>query len=159
MSRHICYGSVRVLHYKVCERKALDGHDGKCILHSEDPTRDEGTFREALESHQEEKEGDLRDVVFPTGMVVDEGSLVQSNFQDAAFLKSVSFPRVLFQSRYVGESLNFQHATFHEEAKFVGATFEGGVAFRELPFEKKPISRVRHSKRTVPFWKLLYCQA
>jgi hypothetical protein len=41
-------------HSDVCGRDALDEHDGKCILHSENPDKDKGAFKEALEEHQEE---------------------------------------------------------------------------------------------------------
>lgn len=31
-------------HSDVCGRNVLDGHDGKCILHSEDPEKDEEQY-------------------------------------------------------------------------------------------------------------------
>jgi len=123
-------------YYNVCERQALDSHNGKCTLHSEDPEKDEEEFRRALKSHREQKE-DLRGIVFPIEMEFDEGGLIQSDFQDATFLRPVSFRSVLFRSRNAGESLNFRHATFHEEAKFIGAKFENGVSFSGATFQEK----------------------
>lgn len=41
-------------HSDICGRNALDGDNGKCILHSENPDKGEKAFEAALETHREE---------------------------------------------------------------------------------------------------------
>lgn len=50
-------------HSEICGRNALDGHDGKCILHSKELDKDQEAFEEALEEHQEVHGPDFREMV------------------------------------------------------------------------------------------------
>lgn len=107
-------------HSPVCGREARDGHDGKCILHSEVPDKNQEAFEEALDEHREDREGDFRWMVFPS----------MADFWDATF-----------------EEAYFPDATF-EEAYFRDATFNGGVSFSrafetsdEIRLERADFSR------------------
>lgn len=61
---------------QICGRDALDGRDGRCILHSEDPDKDKDLFREALGEHREKHNEDFRQMVFPTEIEFEEGETI-----------------------------------------------------------------------------------
>jgi hypothetical protein len=107
-------------HADVCGRDALDGHDGQCILHSENSEKDAEAFKEALEEHQAEHGPYFRWMVFPTN----------AYFTDATFEGRANFTDATFEGR-----ANFRGATFEGEANFTGATFEGEADFTDATFE------------------------
>lgn len=127
---------------EVCWRDALEEHDGKCILHSEKPSKDEEAFEKALEEHREEYERDFRWVVFPSETDFSDVTFERrvefqsdtfegkANFSGAAFKGEADFDDVYF------EDTSFYNATFKEEVYFTGTAFREAI-FTRATFEKK----------------------
>ncbi|MCS3860573.1 uncharacterized protein YjbI with pentapeptide repeats [Salinibacter ruber] len=104
-------------HYDVCGRKALSGHDGKCILHSENRKKHTEGYGDplgtAIEKHIKENGPNFKHMSFVGGR---EGF----NFRKHDF----------------EERANFEEATFWGEARFIGTSFSKGVCFQSTIFEK-----------------------
>ena len=133
-------------HSDICKRNAKRGHDGKCILHSEDPGKDEETFEEAIKKHHRSHGPDFRKMVFPAGSMpfseieisffagVDRegvncrGStfLQQANFDDATFIGGADFSTTTFQNQ-----VSFGSATFEGPARFSQTVFQSGADFKD----------------------------
>lgn len=171
---------------EVCWRDALEGHDGKCILHSEDPEKNEEAFEEAFEEHREERDGDFRHMVFPSktdfSRIIFESeadfsfaTFKKANFSEATFNCRTSFSQA-FAS---GENIRFDEADFFEcefgdDVLFAGVSksnraFAGGeVDFRdvmvasdvELHFRYADLSRcqlLRTDLRDAEFTGVKWC--
>ncbi|WP_103021005.1 pentapeptide repeat-containing protein [Salinibacter altiplanensis] len=123
-------------HAEVCGCKALEEHDGKCILHSEDLDKDENRFEEALEEHREEHEGDFRLMVFPGEAEFTGATFELANFENATFDKAdfegTEFGNAYFSGVTFGV-VNFENAKF-DSASFKNATFEE-ADFRRADFD------------------------
>ncbi len=118
-------------HYQVCERDALDGHDGKCILHSENPDKDSEAFLEALEKHQQHGL-DFRWMVFPGEIDFREQTLKEKSYFDDAIFKD----RALFMGTNFQKTASFRRATFEGEVFFMDADFEQKADFWKTTFKK-----------------------
>jgi len=96
-------------HYDVCGLYAdADPEAGLCILHSEDPNKDEEDFAEALRKHREEKGDKFQFFVFP----------------DFRYFR---------RTRFTGHT-NFENATFVGVASFMEASFSALVTFNNTTF-------------------------
>jgi uncharacterized protein YjbI with pentapeptide repeats len=127
-------------HSEVCGRDALDGHDGKCILHSENLDKDWEAFKEALEEHRDEHQGDFRHVFFSGPIDFSNETFgieslffratfkARARFYDAEFFGRASFVGAAFEAR-----ADFEDVTFHRGADFEAATFLA-VNFRDATF-------------------------
>jgi len=139
----------RCEYFEVCERTALEGHGGRCILHSNSEKTAEA-FDRALEKHMEEYGADFRQMVFPGALLMKEANFMQgADFSGATFHGQAFFSRSTF-----GAQSSFRGAVFHEgidaqdtvftvsvdfsEARFLEAGFEiEGADFMGARFEKR----------------------
>ena len=146
----------RCKHYKICqrEREALY-ENGFCILHSEDPDKDQEAFNKALKEHRRFIGDNFRFMVFPKvarfSWVTFEGKTDfswatfqgQADFHGATFEGETYFSvtrfegeTVFFDATFIGE-IHFSEATFTGETYFSGATFEEKANFPQTRFEEK----------------------
>lgn len=133
-------------HLDVCGRDALDGHDGKCILHSAKPDKDEEAFKKALGKHREGHGDNFQGMVFPK-RIDSSGQSFKSDvkFQNATFRGEVDFDKADF------EWVSFHRATFEDEAYFTGTAFREAI-FTDATFEKKAFfSRAFRNRDGVEF--------
>lgn len=104
----------------ICGRNALDGHDGRCILHSEEIGKDENAFDEALKKHWEEHGPDFRRMMFPK----------EAHFETVTFEEKADFLGATFR-----RNTSFEAATFQSESCFKKTEFQGHVCFKNADFE------------------------
>lgn len=116
-------------HSDICGRDALDGHDGKCILHSEDPGKDEEAFEEAFLEHQREHGQNFREMMFPDEVNFSHCTF-DANFSGATFENEANFFEVIFEAK-----ADFSRATFRADANFSGAIFMADADFSEATFK------------------------
>lgn len=118
----------------VCGRDALDGHDGRCILHSEKSEKDEATFKEELEAHWEEHGTDFRKMVFP----------IEFDFTGEPFEEGADFTDAVFE-----EGADFSGAEFGKEIDFSGADLSG-VDFSDTDLSHANMARADLTGATLP---------
>lgn len=104
----------------ICGRDALEEHDGRCILHSEEISKDKEAFIKALKEHQEAHGPDFRDMMFPS----------EANFEGTTFEKEVDFGKATFR-----KEATFRKAVFQHKSCFKESCFEGRVDFRGAKFK------------------------
>lgn len=122
-------------HSEVCNLDAIKGHDGKCILHSADPKKNEETFTEALKEHRKKYGADFRWMVFPVKTEFEEGTTLVGSLKHTTFLQPVCFEGVMFQPSSVEDDrIEFTKVTFKEKAIFAGATFNWRADFSGATF-------------------------
>lgn len=118
-------------YHEICGREALDGHNGRCILHSEDLNKDKEAFDSALEVHQAERGPDFCSMVFPF-----EARFVTAIFKDKARFEGAIFKgKAHFEGAIFKDNAAFAGAVFEDEALFVESVFEGKVNFTGAVFE------------------------
>lgn len=113
-------------HSDVCGRDVLEGHDGRCILHSTDSEKDVEAFKRALKEHREEHGPNFGRMVFPGGVFF----MNLSSAMDSTFEERASFHNATFE-----EDMSFGGATFKAGASFGGTKFKGDAYFDAAKFE------------------------
>jgi uncharacterized protein YjbI with pentapeptide repeats len=126
--------------------------DGLCILHSENPEKDNQDFDKALAEHIRVRGDDFRYFVFPReANFTDAVFAQQADFSNAVFAKGADFTDATFEGEANFEysafaelatfsaaeftkSANFSGTAFAEGASFCSATFSGRVHFKLAGF-------------------------
>lgn len=117
----------------ICGRDALEGHDGRCILHSEKADKDEDAFNEALEVHRENHGPDFRMMVFSQG----DFDFAETTFKGAIFEGVIFRGKVCFEAVLFKNDVSFWSTKFLQEASFKRAIFEGESYFADSNFSQK----------------------
>jgi len=115
-------------HHDICSRDALEGHNGLCILHSENSQKDTAEFKRVLEKHQAMHGPNFEKMVFPADFNFETAVFVGG--EGPTFEGHASF----VDSTFEGEA-NFLDASFEGMATFSDATFNGGVTFGGATFK------------------------
>ncbi len=119
-------------HFEVCGIEAdTIPEGGHCILHAENPDKDQDAFAEALETHLATGTGDFRHIHFCGTADFARCTFEAANFHGATFEKWADFLGATFK-----ESVSFTRATFNE-VSFIDATFNKEANFRGATFNKR----------------------
>ncbi|WP_263789951.1 pentapeptide repeat-containing protein [Salinibacter sp.] len=116
-------------HHRVCKKQALDGHDGKCILHSEDFGKDKQKFRAVLEEHIEKHGFTFSEMIVPIELRYNNQKFAELNLSNALFLEPVKFLGCVFEGYVAG-----MHAAFQDECAFNASELQEGARFRKARF-------------------------
>lgn len=139
-------------HYETCQREALNGHDGRCILHSKNSNKDTEAFDKALSEHHKENGPKFTRMIFPAGigfdgqvfeMEVDFAGAIfegEARFEGATFQEGAVFWDAVFkddflsnEAKYNGYS-HFNLSQFEGKSNLKNTTFRGGVDFSLAEF-------------------------
>lgn len=124
-------------HHEICGLSDdADPKAGFCILHSQDPGKEEETFAAALEAHRKKNGDNFTWIVFPG----------YADFRRATFTEAAKFPggSILIpaiptegneteETKYV----ELIGVTFTEGASFIGVTFTKGADFNDAAFTEE----------------------
>ena len=105
-------------HYAICGLDSIQGEDF-CILHSQNPEKDEEEFDKALAAHIVKNAHNSQHFVFPG----------RANFSGVTFTEWASF----FYARFT-QGADFSHAKFTASATIFEATFTNYTKFSEAEF-------------------------
>jgi uncharacterized protein YjbI with pentapeptide repeats len=118
-------------HDEICHIDADENlDDGYCILHSDNPEKEQVAFEQALATHEKEYGHDYRYFVFPResdfyGFIFE----THADFTGADFRNDADFRGACFE-----KGVNFGKARFGGYALFPDAEFRGGTIFAEVAF-------------------------
>ena len=122
-------------HYAICGLDSIQGEDF-CILHSQNPEKDEEEFDKALAAHIVKNAHNSQHFVFPG----------RANFSGVTFTEWASF----FYARFT-QGADFSHAKFTASATIFEATFTNYTKFSEAEFAEWADFRVATFNGQVSF--------